>query len=369
MSQGSLVGITLLRGLAALMVFFFHQRSRLEPGVIGTFLDQAVFRSGYLGVDLFFILSGFVLGLSTERRQTPKNFWVRRFFRIWPCLGLSLALMALTRPIEGAALIKGLLLIPLDPDARPPWFGYGFNPSIWTLSYEAYFYLMFGLALWLSPQRRTGVAALLVGIPFALIQGLDGGSLEFWNPYRALSEPLTGAWGLLSLPGNPMVLEFLLGLLAYRLFPLLKDPGPILRWISLGLIGLFIFAYGFFLRPGHGPFQGGLWSFLLVLGILGLESFLLRGPLLFKSMGQISYSFYLLSIPLHEVYLQTIPWIARGPGLAAILSECLLTGLISAMTYHFFEKPWMDRGRLLGDWLDERRQRGGKSEERRWGSY
>ncbi|RAY33797.1 acyltransferase, partial [Enterobacter kobei] len=76
--------IHLLRGMAALFVVLFHFRGYLNGVYAQKDLGTILFGSGAFGVDLFFMISGFIIALSTQSITSKTVFAIRRFFRIYP---------------------------------------------------------------------------------------------------------------------------------------------------------------------------------------------------------------------------------------------------------------------------------------------
>ncbi|HYV88701.1 MAG TPA: acyltransferase [Candidatus Polarisedimenticolia bacterium] len=168
------------RGLCALMVCIFHFNSatRWAPG------DNAFAHGGYLFVDFFFVLSGFVITHSYAKRIHNRGqlgrFMLRRFGRVWPLhaailaawVALEIAALA-ARPFVGhfevqepftgnnspAALLSNILLLQaLGLHRALTWNG----PS-WSISAEFWTYLVFGLFC-LMPLRKPATATLLAGL-------------------------------------------------------------------------------------------------------------------------------------------------------------------------------------------------------------
>ena len=156
------------RGLAILAVFVVH--FSLITQLLGS-LPVRVVNSGYLGVELFFVISGFVVTQSLQRGNwDPRHFAVRRIFRLYPALLLFLALSALVwlatamyppnalaRQVFGArdlcfitqglAVLTGTLTLLRDPPLYV-------NGATWSLSIEFQFYAV--LAVLIVVIRRTG---------------------------------------------------------------------------------------------------------------------------------------------------------------------------------------------------------------------
>ncbi|WP_084265926.1 acyltransferase family protein [Actinomadura macra] len=171
-----------LRGLAALVVVFEHSLDVLLPEVRRT--ASPWFDFGRYGVFVFFLVSGYVVPFSLERRGNVREFWIGRFFRLYPAwivsVGLALLLGATgiswglpaalgERPWASAlahlTMLQDLLGVP------------NVVSVLWTLSYEMVFYLLV-TAMFLAGVHRAsarvalgfGVAAAMLGV--ALPSGL-----------------------------------------------------------------------------------------------------------------------------------------------------------------------------------------------------
>jgi exopolysaccharide production protein ExoZ len=172
MGDGQLVSIQYLRGFAAMSVLITH----VLQWPLGE-LNFGLLKTGRLGVEVFFVISGFIMTMIAGKGLfNPGDFLVRRAVRIVPAYWaatLLVTILALALPsqfrttiptIEG--LIKSLLFIPsLDPKAPLLLLG-------WTLDYEAFFYLVFASLFFLGSEARTavlcGLFAVLVGIGMLL---------------------------------------------------------------------------------------------------------------------------------------------------------------------------------------------------------
>jgi peptidoglycan/LPS O-acetylase OafA/YrhL len=155
------------RGVAILMVLIFHLFSRyghLFPFVI----DRLLIRSG-MGVDVFFVISGFLITLlmlrerRTSGRISLKDFYLRRGFRILPAyLALAIAVPVLTRPWTGIEPLSAKQWVAVatflsDCVKQPP-----VVVHFWTLSIEEHFYLVFPFLFAFSHRLAAGAAAAVV---------------------------------------------------------------------------------------------------------------------------------------------------------------------------------------------------------------
>jgi exopolysaccharide production protein ExoZ len=319
-----LVSIQHLRGLAVLGVVIFHAFQ----------WEWLNFETGAGGVDLFFIISGFVMWVTTaDRDMSPGDFLKRRAARVVPLYWLA-SLIALISVLiwpgwipnvipNAQHVLLSLAFIPhLDPKGGPfPLL----NPG-WTLTYEAFFYLVFAVIL-LAPQRWRPVILTVVMLcvfwfgfniwTFAYYVGANAHMLQFaagvWLgvAWRAKALPSRGA-GLM-LVGAGFLLLAALQLQGYR-------PG-LLRPLELG-----------------GP------ALLIALGWLGVEADPKGGvPALrpLQRLGDASYAIYLchtLSAPLvaravglerHWLFIPLDVVVGLGAGLAChSLVERPLTGWV-----------------------------------------
>jgi exopolysaccharide production protein ExoZ len=287
-----LSSIQILRAGAALAVATFHAAQ-------WSHLDLAV---GAAGVDLFFVISGFVLWAACEARPaTPGAFLLARAERILPLYWiatLAVAAIALWRPADLPIVHPGtghlalsLLLIPHDDPAGGP---FPLLPTGWTLTYEAFFYAVMALALLAPRERRWTV---LSGVLFAA--ALVGFGYHGW--YTLLA--------------NPLLLEFLAGAALARAW----SKGRFERlpawtgWalIASGLLILLACQLGGLRDDFLRPFVWGPPAAMIVAGALKLE----RGARTVRrrvaralvAQGDASYSLYLVQAPLIAAFAGLTP--------------------------------------------------------------
>lgn len=198
-SQDVFVSVQYLRGLAALMVLLYH------VGFAFSFLTDELSRPHWLaaGVDIFFLISGFVMVVSTQRREIGGlRFIKERLARIVPLYWLVTAIFLAILAVQGRSLPS------LEEVAKSLTFVFTMNPRVheampvlvagWTLNYEMIFYLLFALLIAVPlPGRIVAMASIfLVLCAFR----------RFVSPEDALLFRLT----------SPQPLEFVAGMaLAY----------------------------------------------------------------------------------------------------------------------------------------------------------
>ena len=369
-SQGRqyVASLTGLRGIAALFVFVFHY-GHFNPGIrldlsvplIGKVL-QFPFGFGFAGVDLFFVLSGFLLALPFARatlsgsaHQPLTQYYKRRLLRVFPAYYAQLAIILIVgawfitfKPLDGISLLAHLFM----------FFNIGWNPVHpivglwWTLPVELSFYL---LLPFIAPYMRPGrwIFVLLTGIVLSVLY-------RQWCADYFASAP-SGAVFLAAshLPG--VLPEFLLGASAALLvqwleFRSIKRP-PVWLPDALFLTGV-VLAWVWFwaiMLPNGGVFWSGHWSMMIAPVAVGLPLSLIVlslylgsriGRLLFANplvyfLGLISYSLYLW----HFVVLQQAGTVfgetySALHGLPKFLFSALLVVLVSTASYYLFERPF-----------------------------
>jgi len=365
--------LTGLRGIAALGVFAFHYNA-FNPGirldlsvpVIGWFL-QFPLGFGFSGVDLFFVLSGFLLtlpfaraALQQQRYQPLTRYYKRRILRVFPAYYAQLFIILAVGAwfvtwveVDGKSLLAHLFM----------FFYIGSKPVYpvvgvwWTLPVELSFYLVLPLiALFLRPGRW--VLLLFLCIPLSMVFRYWGASLLGEIPAQQIVLYAS------MLPGS--LPEFLLGASAalvvqYCDLKSIKKPPPwaldlmFIAGATLAVMWLWnvLFTYRSSYWGGHwsmiiAPTVFGIPLSLMVLGLYWgsrLGRVLLANPVVYY-LGLISYSLYLW----HFVVLQQLEVVlgefsvtlSRFP---KFLLSFSLVVLVSSVSYFLFERPFFKLGK------------------------
>jgi len=276
--------LQVLRGFAATSVagYHLHEAALNEGGNPGIF---SLFKGGEIGVDIFFVISGFIMFYIAQGRTglTWQAFMKARFWRILPPYWVILSLYV----IAAFAMMVVLGDSSRVPDIQSFIISYLLLPYpdhiiiiAWTLSVELLFYIVFALTFFAKGLKATLVAMLVwVGLAFAF---------TYWVENQVL-------W--LSFALNSVVLEFLFGILLGVYFHNTEPKARKLQMPALVLGAawvLFHMASGGFEHVGLGrEFHSGIPAALLVYGILGLN--IGDRPVL-EIWGESSYILYLLHI-------------------------------------------------------------------------
>jgi peptidoglycan/LPS O-acetylase OafA/YrhL len=285
-----------LRGISVLAVVAFHAFPDLAPG-------------GFVGVDVFFVISGFLISgiIFDETRSgafSLRSFYARRIRRIFPALVLVLTATAIAGwwillPQDMLRLGKQLLASAAFVANFYFWFQSGyFSPDahsfpllhLWSLGVEEQFYIVWPLVLLLLRRRPDRIfAAILViaALSFLLnILSIDRHEANFYSP-------LTRAWELMLGAGVAWLVRRYPSLVVMR-------QTEALRMLGLGLILLAAFMFDSQMRyPGWLALVPTIGSALLVAspGTGGVTSYVTaKGPIV--AIGRISYPLYLWHWPL-----------------------------------------------------------------------
>ena len=364
-----LPALTGLRFLAAIHVVLFHLRDSFAfPVVIANIVSY-----GSLGVNLFFILSGFVLAYTYLDVTKPANrldvrgFWIARVARVYPLYLFAFALAA-PRVFAKGDVPEGLVTATAVSTLTltQAWTGWiDWNVPAWSLSVEAFFYLMFpptALAVWRLGRRGAVTCATL-----AWIASLVGpavfvalGSDPRWREV-VLYNPI------LRLP------EFVIGIALAKVFLLdrtrLGTSGRMHTWqqrsawlaagAALGILSVMALE-----SPVPGVFfHNGLLDPLfavLVYGLAGGGGVLgsLLGTRIFQVLGEASYGIYILQQPVASWCKAVVSLLFTGGlGMASALktSQPFAVGyiitlvLVSIMTLYVIEMP--SRAAIRRWWL------------------
>jgi peptidoglycan/LPS O-acetylase OafA/YrhL len=338
---GQLHSLTGLRFFAALMVFGLHVAGRGN-------MDKSegafnLLGAGMVGVSFFFILSGFVLAWTARPGDGARQFYQRRFARIYPlyalCWLIALGLLVVIRdhPLSWQDFAPLSLLQAWVPSDT---IYFAVSAVFWSLSCEAFFYLMFPLIFRLlrnlgTPGRLIGMAivvAVVVTVAF-VVHPVQEGSASYWFIY--FFPPIR-------------IFEFILGiLLALQMKRSSSFPVPL--WAAASLVVVVYFADSF-LPGAFKPVAVTLIPFALVIwaaaraDLLGLWS-PFRNRIL-VTLGIWSYSFYLIHSQALTVWITVLGQFgikistSSGPTLVAILLGALVVGIVAAAILHkLVEKP------------------------------
>ena len=311
-----------LRAIAALSVLFFHIR------LIGI---------GYFGVDIFFVISGFIVCYVAHRQSD--QFLAKRLIRIVPlywvatiavvAMGVIFPALLQSTEVNATAVIKSLLFIPYERSTGmvQPILFLG-----WTLNYEMFFYVVFATSLAIWPkQAPLACSAILIGLCLLGRVADLALPLSFWC--------------------NVRLLEFVAGMAAFWVYStrhawLEAVPTMLASGFAIASFGAMALQTTLGLKQ-YDVAVCGPCSLILVLSALSLETRITVAPTVIL-IGDASYSLYLLHpyvvraveeaiVPLTTFSITTI---------AASIVTIAVSIVVAIICYRMLEKPantWLRR--------------------------
>jgi exopolysaccharide production protein ExoZ len=321
-----LPGLQVGRALAALAVAYFHSNMLFDgwPKDAAIFAIPGLKEHGYLGVNFFFAISGYVIAsVCNKPGFSPREFVIKRLFRLYPVYWLVIVLTILLKPLlflPGGSYKAGYIAysMTLLPQAGRPFYWVS-----WSLEYEIVFY---ALACLIAPIFGVwGLAAVLFGLV----------SWAFFSPPDFFTFHLVATLNA----------DFLAGVLAY----LLRRPTsyvPAWLLVCAGLLGYWAAAVL------QIPFTGSIGGFLLVSGLIHANWGWNRSPLkALVKIGDASYSLYLIhfilvwipGIAFGLLHVQPPGWVAE-PLRFAYIAFC---AWISLRMWTRIEKPMIALGNRM----------------------
>lgn len=338
-----------LRGIAALMVVCFH----LFEAFATSHLDQRI-NHGYLAVDFFFILSGFVVGYAYDdrwKKMTVAEFLKRRFIRLHPMVVMGAVIGAVMFYFQGCsvwdvstvsmsmllvATLLNALLIPAAPGSEIRGLGemYPLNGPSWSLFFEYIGNILYAFFIRKLPTRALSVLVVLAGCGLA--------AFAVWGP---LGDICVGfAMDGVNMTGGSLRLLFAFsaGLLLSRVFKPIHIKGAF--WIcSLAVVALLSVP-----RIGGGEhlWMNGLYDtvcavvffpLLVYLGASGKTTDKITTRVC-KFLGDISYPLYMVHYPFIYLYYawvknENLTFEQSLPGAAALVAGSVILAYLCLKLY------------------------------------
>lgn len=326
------VQLQYIRAIAALLVVYFHAILQMEKLNPDAWITAYLF--GKSGVDLFFVLSGFVMWITTsDKHQAVSEFWWKRVRRVVPlywAVTLAAAFVALVVPqilkstqFDVAHILASLAFLPWLNPSDPA--GEMIAPLIvpgWTLNYEMYFYFVFGLCLLVPVRYRIVAITALIGSVFVVANLTpDSTAARFY--------------------GDTVIFEFVAGVILGRIYKSgVSISAPVVA-VAL-VLGFAVLLYN--------DYRGFDLPRLITIGIPAAAiiffSTAIRIPDLkawrwLRLLGDASYSIYLTHIFTLAGSRMVYPWV-----IGTLQSDTLFVVLMMAMStavglasYYLFEVP------------------------------
>ncbi|MET0985884.1 MAG: acyltransferase [Steroidobacteraceae bacterium] len=338
-ARQEITALTGLRGLAAVWVFLYHAQvltKDLDESV--TWPLRFVASAGYLGVDLFFVLSGFVISYNYAHEDLHRSlrryafFLWKRLARIWPAhtaallfFAAGLAIYPVAFDLSFAGFLKSLTLMQAWAfPAHQIW-----NPVAWSVSCEWAVYLVFPL---------IALSTRALPLPLAAI-GIACCYLALYGAF------VIGPWGdgPYSLGLQRVAASFTAGVLVYRIWSKRREPINTAGWFAvvaliLGTSCIDMIA-GRSLSVAKAPILGCAVVYTLACATGSLSHTFQR----LRYAGCISYSFYLVhwvGVALAHTVLMAVGASHSVPGVyVAVVASLLIAIAMADFFYRHIERP------------------------------
>lgn len=328
-NKGPLAGIQSMRALAAMMVVWAHAREQFEWLRVQFPSDM-----GAHGVDLFFVISGLIMVVSTQNRRTLlSRFVLRRIVRIVPlywlatftllAAALSVPSLLKTTVVSWPHVLQSLFFIPAESPSLKGLFMPFVIPG-WTLNYEMFFYFLFGIS---RSRFPTNGKACLVG--FLAILSLLG-----------LAYKPAGVAGFYC---DPIIFTFGLGMIIGELFCRGHMPSSKILSIGAASVGISLFLILQAADSDHRLISAGIPAAIVVIAVLSSpQNTIWPTPL--TRIGDASYSIYLAHIFvlgalrfLHKQLLgsESDAWM----GWSFMIAALVCSAGIGYLVYRYIENP------------------------------
>ena len=348
----TLVSLQYLRAGAALLVVYLHATIQFNTlsGPAGMALEI-----GKCGVDVFFVLSGYVMWMSTAAKSmTVADFLKRRLVRIVPLYWIMTSIAAAvayflpqilkSTKFEIHHVIASLLFIPWPNPVFSSDSGQAvvdaLKPVItpgWTLNFEMFFYVLFAIALWVPKRSRIFALVLIIGGAFLVLNALagHGDAFQFY--------------------GSGLIFEFLAGTLLGALEPLRRFVGGGRAALPVLIAALFflIFNDARFPSVSRTLVLGPPAAILLATAVELERAGRVRFLKLFDELGNASYSIYVTHIFV-VAGLRIIPKalgidVMASGRIAFMVMALAIASLVGIAVHEWVEKPvikFLNHGRL-----------------------
>lgn len=330
-SMQKYVGIQALRFVAAALVVIAHTTQAILTRLHGGD-DTGYWVLGTFGVDIFFVISGFIMASTTKNApvsfESATQFFVRRLIRVVPLYWIYTTLKLLIVGLVPASstkvfpsfehIVASYLFIPHVDASGGVWPAL---PVGWTLNYEMFFYLVFAVAISLTRFRATTTAVVFLGM--GVLAALSPGST------------------VLSFLGDSLLLEFLFGVAIAR---------GIERWQPMGRVGgvvapiaaMLMACWLLSLSTGlPRSLAWGVPAALIVGAVVVLEPQLkaVSGIRAVSPLGDASYSLYLshaFSVP---ALVAAFGVFGVGSDVLMIVVTLVISTALSLLSYRWMEQP------------------------------
>lgn len=333
MTNKAFFSIQALRALAAVLVMCFHFKEYINKSFAG--VGDRLFLNGDIGVDLFFLISGFIIYFITRQDNnglsSAKIFFIKRFCRVFPPYFVITLLVAGNSIDSWIDTGKSLLFIPLDTLRPAPWFGVAKLFVGWTLNYEFIFYTLFTLCM-LFREKKVIYLAVFILLAITIPAWLNNTGISPSNNYHYP--------GYLATITNSLMIEFLVG--CFTAYLVINHKIKYSKTVSFALI-VFSFALFFTVILTHSSAIGNIGyivaCFMLLFTLTNHESFYsFKAPKCVLATGKISFSLYLVHYRAKSLLRKVVDFNGAYAGITMFFLAVILSFILAVISYYLLEK-------------------------------
>jgi exopolysaccharide production protein ExoZ len=331
-----------LRGVAAVGVVTCHCLINLSKDAAYPGLMIDIFYRLAAGVDLFFVISGFIMVHTTQGDpggvRSAARFAARRLQRIWPAyfvLTLAIGFSSFGWSLVGdeetrVRLAKSILFVPANYDSV---YAHQIIAQGWTLGFEVYFYAIFAISLLFARTRWIFLAAwwsvTLVAVPLAY----DASLTDVFGSYATTDYPV----GYLKLVTNPFIWEFVAGAIAGLIYHsgLRIESAVLCSALARAAVGFAIWNTLVPFVPGS--LGVGLPFAMMITAVsVASKTIEIRAPRMLTYLGDISYTLYLEHLAIIYVLQSVYGFLGLKAQLSTVanipvtVAACILAAALSS---------------------------------------
>ncbi|HIF9541977.1 TPA: acyltransferase family protein [Photobacterium damselae] len=315
--NNKIINIQILRAVAAILVVIYHSSSMLK---VNNDVLINIFQLGKVGVDVFFVISGYIILMSMDRKKyEPFCFLLKRLLRIYPIywffLLIYILMMSVNDNLSLTWILSSTLLIPIET----------FSPIIsqaWTLQFEVYFYLIASIALLNKKVNNELLILFLLSLMYLIFS--------------------TNQNVIFTVLGSSLIFEFVFGMFAYRIRNSINI-SLVLLMVFISFIIFLKFNYNEYDNSSLRFFYSGFFSFSVLLLFEYFNRFFIVDNVIVKllcKIGDSSYSLYLS----HGLVIYVSVYIVNYIGIYEhsafwLLPISIMSVFIGWIFYKYIEKP------------------------------
>lgn len=320
--QNRLIELDSMRGIAAMSVVLFHYTTYYAKLYSHTAPWPLDFWIGRYGVELFFMISGYVIFLTLDKTNTPKEFIVSRFSRLYPVYWVAVLLTysitsALSLPKYDVSLIDAIKNMSMVQESVG---AHNVDGVYWTLQKELGFYLMAGTLFYSAAKKYTVHVILTIVMANILILSLS------------LYDKIPGLWRVYNALPIEQLYLFCLGIALYLFH---KNKIPLYQFCLM--TGLCLLGAVVAINIKHLLIVAALFVFLYL--AINVRPRFLRHPYLLF-LGAISYPLYLIHNNIGSAIMYLMEHNGSPPTMA-ILFAVIVAIAMATLLNKFVEKPTM----------------------------